>query len=206
MRRVRSIFLALVILGPIIASERCQAQSTFIFANYDGYGTDAPVFDADGNRLSGTNYLAMLYGGGSVDSLQPATLPYSSQIIAPVPFDLPLPGGGYFYYNWNGGPGYGFVQIATAVPGSYAWLQVRAWDARLGPTYESVVALGLGGYGESSVFYTYGGNPSLLLPTPPEPLRGLQSFSLRPVVPEPSTWALLALGAMGVWSVVQRRR
>ena len=56
--------------------------------------------------------------------------------------------------------------------------------------------LGVGGYGDSNLFQKKGGDPCGL-PTPHEPLIGLQSFSL---VPEPSTWALLAFGgAYLIW-------
>lgn len=41
-----------------------KAQSTFAFYNRSANGViDAPVFDAKGAPLAGTNYLAELYGG-----------------------------------------------------------------------------------------------------------------------------------------------
>jgi PEP-CTERM motif-containing protein len=164
------------------------AQSTFIFVNYaPGADIDAPVFDAAGNRLSGTNYLAILYGGPSPESLQPAST--GNPVMSPVPFT----------YTPNGQEGYfgsgGFVIVNNVDCGAYAWLQVRAWDARLGATYDEVARLGLGGYGESALFYTYGGEIACS-PTGrnSQALRGLESFSLRPI-PEPGPWALLAFGA-----------
>jgi hypothetical protein len=81
---------------------------------------------------------------------------------------------------------------------------MRAWEARLGATYDEVVARGLGGYGESPVFYSQGGNP-YDYKDPAAHLVGLQSFRLRPVIPEPSTWALLALGGVGVAWATRRR-
>ena len=65
--------------------------------------------------------------------------------------------------------------IPAATPGGYAWLQVRAWDARLGATYEEVMALGIGGYGESPLFYAQGSNPFKTLPEAPAPFIGLGS-------------------------------
>lgn len=100
--------------------------------------------------------------------------------------------------------GSGSLSVISVPPAGWAWLQVRAWDARLGITYEEVAGLGIGGYGESPLFYQQGGNPFDLLGTPPR-LIGLQSFSLRPVVPEPSTWALLALGGTSLWWAWRRR-
>src|SRR4051812_24987226 len=40
------------------------AQSTFGFVNYlPSVGINAPVFNADGSRLSGADFVAVLYGG-----------------------------------------------------------------------------------------------------------------------------------------------
>lgn len=163
---------------------RAYSQSTFGFFNYvPSVGIDAPVFDAAGNRLFGSHYVAALYGGPTPDDLTVAMAG-----LAPM---QPSP----FIRTFNGQTGYfaegGFVQIDTVPSGGYAWLQVRAWDLRLGQTYEEVMQLGLGGVGQSTLFYTYGGHLGAE-GRPPQPLRGLQSFSL---VPEPGTWALMALGA-----------
>lgn len=162
-------------------------QSTFIFRNYAPFdGVDAPVFDAAGNRLFGTHYVAMLYGGPTADSLAPARSVSFEFQMAPVPFTT-IGGGqaGYF--------GRSFVQFFTVPCGGLAWLEVRAWDLRLGPTYEAVQSLGLGGYGESNLFQKRGGI-NCGLGSPPEPLIGLQSFALRKVIPEPCPVWLLLLG------------
>ena len=84
-------------------------------------------------------------------------------------------------------------------------MQVRAWDARLGPTYEQVAALGLGGYGESPTFFAQGSNPFADPPQPPAPLIGLQSFRLRPIIPEPTSWVLLTLVGMTLLWAKKRR-
>jgi hypothetical protein len=47
------------------------------------------------------------------------------------------------------------------------------------------------------LFYAQGGDPFDQFPEPGR-LIGLQSFSLRAVIPEPSTWALLVLGGVMV--------
>ena len=193
MRKVRILSLVMMVFGQMTTSEICQGQSTFRFTNLNPPGLDAPIFDAMGNPLSGTNYVAILYGGATFDSLALATLPGDyTQPMQPVPFKELSPG----YFNFVG-----WVGIPT-VPGfNYAWLQVRAWDVRLGPTYESVVALGIGGYGESGVFQALGGDPSVTPPIPAGYLYGLQSFSL---VPEPATVLILMLGLpLLLWS---RRR
>jgi len=168
------------------------AQSTFQLRNQDlAHGIDAPVRDAAGTLLAGTGYLVELWGAATPDSLSPAIEFYANQRLI-IPFRMDR-------------PGYFLAPVATlAIPsvpmGGFAWLQVRAWDARLGSTYEDAMARGLGGYGESAPFYAVGGNPGALVP--PQPLIGLQSFSLRPAVPEPSVWLLLALGVGGLaWGV-----
>jgi hypothetical protein len=170
------------------------AQEAFLFQNYrPDLGIDAPVFDAAGNRLTGTNYVAMLFGGPTPDVLAPATTISRFVPMPPVPFTY-MPGGlgGYFAY--------GIVQITNVciIP---AWLQVRAWDARLGSTYEEVIALGVGGYGQSPLFQLHGSDTCLPNPPPAVHLIGLQSFSL---VPEPGPVLLLLIAVP--WVVLRLRR
>ena len=152
--------------------DHALGQGTFAFQNfYSPYGVDAPVFTSGGVPLEGANYLALLYAGSAADSLQ---------AVGPATAFLTGNEAGYF----SGG-----VRAVPGVPlGTSAWLQVRAWDARLGNTYEAVVALGIGGYGQSSLFYTQSGGIGGGVPTLPAPLVGLQSFNL---VPEPSAVLLL---------------
>jgi hypothetical protein len=189
--------LLVTVPGVLILSLSCTglSQGTFQFQNLTQvYGVDAPVFDANGLRLEGPNYLAELYGGTTVSSLAPAIGEQSgTRVMAPFFTGI---GVGYFQ-----GPS---VSIPGVIGGTMAWVQVRAWDARLGATYEQVSALGIGGYGQSILVHLTSGNPST--PTSPAPLIGLQSFSLLPVIPEPSTWALLALGGTALWRAWRRRR
>lgn len=179
----RPIYLVLLALN-LVSAVQTFSQTDFVFNNYvPSVALDAPVFDANGNRLFGTNFVAVLYGGPTADSLSIAQAGNSS--MDPVPF-LRIQNGEAGYFGMGGSV------IVYGVPsGGYAWLRVKAWDVRLGSTYDDVAALGVGGYGESPLFYTYGGDPGTATGRPPQPLRGLQSFSL---VPEPSTWALLGVG------------
>jgi hypothetical protein len=143
-------------------------QAAFALRNrYALYGVNAPVFDAQGVPLEGTNYLVELSGGPRPDALTPARDDTQSRII--VPFGTQ----GYFSYGLTE------VFIPTVQGFGWAWLQVRAWDVRLGATYEETAARGLGGYGESPLFYAQGGIAGHLGP-PPQPLVGLRSFRLRP--------------------------
>jgi hypothetical protein len=176
-----------VVLGFTCLNNCVLCQSTFVIDNFAGGAVDAPVFDADGNRLFGAHYLALLYGGPTPLMLRPATIPPSTFLVRdPVPFTY-TPGGQAGYFRDRTG------QVGSEMCGGVAWLQVRAWDSRLGASYEDVVELGLGGYGESNIFQKQGGNPCGPI-TPPELLIGLESFSLLPVIPEPRPMLLLLLG------------
>ena len=115
--------------------------------------------------------------------------------MAPVPFDFFIPG-------FISGP---IVVVDSPGCGASAWLQVRAWDTRVAASYEEAVDLDIGGYGESNTFFLDGGNPCSLPEVPPQ-LFGLETFSLRPVVPEPSVWALLVGGGVIWWMVWRRGR
>lgn len=157
-------------------------QSSFLFWNCAPPEVDAPVCDALGTRLSGPSYLAELWGGPAPDSLTPALIFDQSRRREIVAFATD----GYFFSSSA------FLCVMTVPPNGWAWLQVRAWEARLGGTYEEVAALGIGGYGESPLFYARGGDPGVL--APPPPLVGLQSFFLLPVIPEPNGAVLLLLG------------
>ncbi len=183
MKSFRQNSLALLVMAALLTPRACKGQSTYYFNNFL---PDAPVFDASGNRLSGTNYVAVLYGGTSPVTLQ-LGLAQGLVTMSPVPFTVMHNGlAGYFRYG-------GFVEVSSINPGGLAWLQVRAWDARLGASYGDVAKQGLGGYGESNLFEAPGGDPTLTEPGIPGPLTGLQSFSLLPEVPEPRSLLLLSL-------------
>lgn len=130
---------------------------TVIFSNH-GIGVDAPVFDVDGvSKLSGSGFLAQLYGGPSETALQPvgAAIPFRSGTAA-----------GYFNDSIP-------RVIGSVGPGAEATLQVRAWEIGMGETYEAAVAAGAKHGASPSLVLTTGGGP-----TPPPPLAGLKSFSL----------------------------
>jgi hypothetical protein len=110
--------------------------------------------------------------------------------------------------------GYFFAGSRTipGVPqGSQAYFQVRVWRASDGPTWavaSTTIGAQLGG---ERVFSPNGAvlGPYLSPPlgggvTPPPNLLGLQSFSLSPPIPEPSTIPLCVLGVAGL--LVLRRR
>lgn len=190
MKTAITCFVSLMVFATIVCAQ--GRQGTFIMSNYEpSDGLDAPIYDADGNRL-GTNYLALLYGGPTVDSLQP--------VLPPAPFSP--------YPQFGRGPGYfwdDFRAVTNVVPGLYAWLQIVAWDRRLGSTYQEVVNLGIGGYGQSPLFYAKSGGDGVQ-PSQPRALLGLQSFNLLPVVPEPSVIGLFLSGALVCWRFARKPR
>ena len=166
-------------------------QSSFSLRNYDPPYVNAPVFDSQGVALEGLNYMAELWGSATPDSLTPV-LTFASRQRVFVPFDS---GGGAGYFSDPEGRSFGDQLTVLGVPPytGLAWLEVRAWDSRLGATYEEVAARSQGGFGESPLFSAHGSYPLALLGIP-APLDGLQSFNLRPEVPEPSAVWLLLLG------------
>src|SRR2546428_7929186 len=107
---IRVLFSTLLVLSAFISPYSCAAQSSFCFFNSGGI--DAPVFDASGNRLFGSNYVAMLYGGSNPNSLVPAieAIPPLGQVITPTPFTQLYNGQpGYFFYR-------GFQGCTVIVP------------------------------------------------------------------------------------------
>jgi hypothetical protein len=104
------------------SSDIIFAGASYYFCNnvprtyVPGVSIDAPVFDATGNRLEGTNYVAMLYGGRTTDSLAPAWF-LEGYPMAPVPFTRYSVSGqaGYFWYP-------GWVEIMTVGGSGTAWL------------------------------------------------------------------------------------
>ncbi len=162
-----------------------QAQTSFELRNKDIVsGINAPVFDWNGNRLWGPDWRVEVYGGRTADSLTPLVLFDSGERISG-----PLAAPGYFWLARSTG---GIVQGSP--PMGWVWLQVRVWNMEVGPNYEAAVGSGMGGFGQSPLFYALGGCPTCDLPEVPHALIGLQSFSVLQPVPELSTSALLAMG------------
>ena len=174
------------------ACAAAMAQGVFDLDNYHPHaGLDAPVYDWTGNLLVGADWRIELYGGATPDSLSPAVhLVFRSRQTT----SLFKPG--YFHSPSSS------LCVLAVPPYQLACLQVKVWDVKLGATYEESSARGLGGYGQSAVFYARGSSLGASIPDPPALLFGLQSFIVLQPIPEPSTWALLAVGLGGiVWTV-----
>ncbi len=185
--------ILLTVVVALVSVHRVSAQGVFELANHSSMAdVNAPLYDWTGALLSGPDWRVELYGGAKSDSLSP-TVAFGLNTRVVVSLYRP----GYF-------PGPGVV-VPSVRPFDWAWLQVKVWNAQLGADYESAVARGLGGYGESALFSAQGRDPLVEPPDLPGPLLGLQSFSVSQLVPEPGVWTLLLVGGTSLWLVCRRR-
>jgi len=121
---------------------------------------DAPVFDVDGvTKVSGPDFLAQMYAGPNEGSL--------------APIDIALP--------FRTGPAAGYwssraVSIPSVPPGQVAYIQIHAWAASAGPTFEEAVRSG-GKRGVSRLITTLTGGEGSP-PSLPTDLAGLESFGM----------------------------
>ncbi len=143
-------------------TETNQGGALVRFENRFSNGLEAPVFDVDATtRLSGSNFLAQLYAGPTAEWMRAAG--------SPVPFRTGAFSG--FFASRT-------VSIPNVPPVTPAFVQVRAWEAARGASYEEARALG-GKFGRSDILLVAtGGVPSTGLPVPPGSLAALQSFHL----------------------------
>lgn len=177
----------LLAIAALCAAVGVLAQGTVNFAT-DGYtlGDARPITDVDGTTpLFGDAFLGQLYAGADAASLAP---------IGDAVAFLDDFGDALLAGVVSGGT----RSIASVAPGADAVVEVRAWQASDGGTYEAAEAAG-GKVGKSAQFtVTTGGAGSP--PSLPANLTGFASFSL---VPEPST---AALGLLGAAALLLRRR
>jgi hypothetical protein len=178
----------LLVITALVAAVGVMAQGTINPSN-DGFtlGYNAPILNVDGTPLQGAAYLAQIYAGPQGGALAPVgvALPFIDDAGGFAEFE------GVFL-------GADPVQVAGVAGGATASLQVRAWIAADGATYDAALASS-GIVGTSNTFDLVlggGGNPPAL----PAAMVGLQSFSL---VPEPSA---AALGLLGAVALMLRRR
>jgi len=186
---------AIIAIAIWAASVSAFAQGQVDFLGFIGYvdgntATEAAVYDVNGTtRLQGSAFLAQLYwsstsftgtGGGSAVSASPA--PFLTAADASAGF-------------WDAGAS---SSRTVGVPaGGTVFVQVRAWNASAGATWEAASVNPTGRVGASNVL-------ALSIPNPGAPpgLTGLQRFNLV-AVPEPST---IALGILGAGALLLRRR
>lgn len=168
-----------------------MGQGTILFNNFvPQAGIDAPVRDVNSIRVEGTAYLAQLYVG------IPGTT-FITAVGVPVTFGTGA-GAGYFDQSLN------FLRVVPfAPPGTDVFIQVRAWSADGGNSWEEARNHPGAQEGQSNFVFGLrtgdGGNPT--------PITGLNGFPLFSVViPEPSTWLFFGLGVVTLGWTVPRRR
>lgn len=174
-----------------LACVSALAQGTLNFANA-GSGVNAKVFDASGNGIGGTGYMADLFwAAGNVtdaDSL--------AALAAPSTFSTIASQAGYFFG--------GARTVNGALGGSTITVQVRAWNAVAGATWDDALAYAKVHNTEALVGMSDLFQVQLTTaPATPVNLTGLTSFNLV-AVPEPTTLALAGLGAAAL--LIFRRR
>jgi hypothetical protein len=186
----------LIVAALLVSAAFLPAQGTFGSVNFNNRYLpefiDAPVYDLTigGTMLEGSSYLAQLYSGPAgttEDKLVPtgAVVDFRTGLAA-----------GYINVGTDGSR-----SIPNVTPGSLAVVQVRAWTAAAGSTYEQAMASTspTARAGKSNMLTVQTKASALELPVN---MVGLQSFALTPV-PEP---AVFALGALGLFVVTMRAR
>jgi len=176
-------------LCSILVVVGAYAQGTVNFSARVVGTYDAPVYvgAVGGTKAEGAAYLVQMYAGPSDAAL--------AAIGTALPFRTGAAAG---YWTATG------LAIPSVAPGANAQVQIKAWAASAGASYE-IASAANGPVGASAIFTvkTGGdGNPPSLPGTFPATL---QSFAIGggPVIPEPS---ILALGALGGLALLIRRR
>ena len=191
MRKI--IALAAVIVAGTLAG---QAQGVIKNSNYSfDIGSEQPVYLSDGaTPVTGSSYVAQIWSGGAA-------------LSNPAPF---LDAGLGFDGAWNADPSEysDGVAVPGVAAGADATVQVAVWDAGTYASLADAQASGAGdAWGISSEFTVTLGSPATDGPPPspavPANMVNFTSFSLMPVIPEPTT---IALGLMGLGLVALRAR
>jgi hypothetical protein len=183
--------LVLTLVGvTAIGLSSAFGQGSVNFANagnWNGIVLNQPVKLQDGsNPASGAYWVNLLWGPDAGSVTTPVT-------AAPISIGA----NGFFF---------GQAQTITgAAIGSTPYFKVQVWDKTGGTSLAAAASSGLAiQLGESAVFQLGQpmGNPAPgSLPAPP--LFGMAGFNMT-LVPEPSTFALLALGGLAL--LIRRRK
>jgi hypothetical protein len=158
----------LLLLG--FAAATAHAEGRVLFSNRI-LSVDWPVYAAWGGLLSGPDYVAQLFAGRSIDSLNP--------VGPPVPFRSDV---GFGYLDIRKDPARLVRMVPTVedVPGGMTFIKVVAWNAGscACETYERLIERrGCGGYiemGESEVVEMDTGAPDES--EPPALMTGVRTF------------------------------
>lgn len=167
----------IIALAVVMVTAASYGQGVVVFNNRVGTEVNARVLFPDGTGVTGPEWTAQLYGGPAGGALAPL-LPSTT---------------------FRTGNGAGFVVdpgVSVAVPGvapgAQATLVLRAFT---GGSFETSQNFG----SSEPITIALGGGT-----LPPTNLTGLQGFSVT-LIPEPSTYALAALG-LGALVLFRRRK
>jgi len=177
--------LLVTLTAVLVASVSAMAQGTSAqisinnrnLTDASGNTYQAPI---NGDTTGGTAQLFLVGSGGVLTPLTPTTV-FRTGAAAP-------------YVSAQ------VVDVPGVTPGTSATFVLQAWTG--GTSYDT--ATGLRGQSDPFTVSNLGGTPPGGLPITPPSLNGLQSFTLNPVTPEPSTIALAALGAAAFF--IRRRK
>jgi hypothetical protein len=179
---------ALVAFASVLITGAVWAQGTVGFANI-GNGVNTPFFDQQGIPLQGSNYVAQLYFWRTEGS----------------DFDFRPVGDWFpFYSLTNHANGYfvgGTVTVPTWHPGDPVWVQVRAWQASGGQSFEQAAMAGAWTGQSKILFIPKTGDPTGGVPTVPAALIGLE-YPGEPLVVQPPQSRAVFPGESTTLSVV----
>lgn len=179
----------------VVAAGTSYGQGTVGFANASATAVSNSVA---GGRVATTAFKVSLYYLPWVsDSQVPTTADFDSgSVVATSP--LYAPG----LYN-NGGVA---VRVDAITPsGGNGWFQVRAWETAFGADYAAASTRIGALVGTSNIMKVDTGDPTTQPPGAATTLisAGLRTFSVYPVVPEPTA---IGLGLLGLGSLLLLRR
>lgn len=163
----------------LLASASLFAQGQFNFNNLSG--ARPKIFGVDGTTpIAGANFLVDILvknpSTGNYEGIQKSGAAFTGV--------APLTGGNAGLFSG------GVLTIPFVAPGGTADVRVRAWDVTSGSSFSSAL---ISGSVDFSIASLGGGTP----PAPPASMANFASFKLA-VIPEPSTYALAALGLGGL--------
>ncbi len=169
------------------------AQGTFAFSTTAKALQGAKILDLYGVAITGANYLVDVLVKQSDGTFSQASLlkitTSGNMALAPVNPLLGL-GAGLF----SGGS----ILVGNIAPGAAATIKVIAWDVTSGATYDSAYSRGSQTFDIAALGGT--GSP----PSTPVAMANFTGFTVGLLIPEPSTYALAALGLGGL--LVFRRK